>query len=110
MPGLLAVCSGRRTLRPHLSRVVGLLARESKTALLQVLILGACLLAALMFFTLGYLFLVGSAVVAVATAAEVSWVSVALAAGGLHFVLAIICLLVAHAKMVTTPFPDFRPS
>jgi uncharacterized membrane protein YqjE len=84
-----------------------LLTRESKTALMQVLVLGACLVAALMFFTLGYLFLIGSAVVAVASAAGVSWVSVALAAAGLHFILALICLLIARAKAIKSPFPEF---
>jgi uncharacterized membrane protein YqjE len=85
---------------------LSLFVRESKTALMQVLILGACLFAALMFFTLGYLFLIGSAAVAVAGLLQVSWVWVALAAAGLHFLLALICLLVARAKAIKAPFPE----
>jgi uncharacterized membrane protein YqjE len=53
------------------------------------------------------LFLIGSAVVAIARAAQVSWITVALAAAGVHFVLALICLLIARAKVVTAPFREF---
>jgi hypothetical protein len=82
-----------------------LFARESKTALAQLIVIGACLVAAVMFFALGYLFLVGSAVVAIAHLVAVSWIWVALAAAGLHFVLAIICLIVARSRL-TPPYPE----
>jgi hypothetical protein len=82
-----------------------LFARESKTALGQLIVVAACLVAAVMFFALGYLFLVGSAVVAIARLAHVSWIWVALAAAGLHFVLAIIALIVARSQL-TRPFPE----
>jgi len=67
-----------------------LFAEESKAALAQLLVVVGCVIAALLFFTLGYLFLVGCAVVAIARLAEVSWIWVALGAAGLHFVLAIV--------------------
>ncbi len=72
-----------------------LLATESKAALFQFLIAAICLGAAVLFFAFGYIFLLGSAVVAVAHMANVSWVWVALAAAGLHFVIALVFLLVA---------------
>jgi hypothetical protein len=82
-----------------------LFARESKAALGQLIVVAACLVAAVLFFALGYLFLVGSAVVAIAHMAEVSWIWVALAAAGLHFVLAIIALIVARSQL-TRPYPE----
>ncbi len=39
-----------------------LFAKESKSAIVQIVALGVCLFAALLFFTFGYLFLVASAV------------------------------------------------
>ena len=69
-----------------------LLATESKTALVQFLVAAVCLVAAVLFFAFGYIFLAGDAVVAVArTLANVSWLWMALAAaGGVHFVIALI--------------------
>ncbi len=72
-----------------------LLATESKAALFQFLIAAICLVAAVLFFAFGYIFLLGSAVVAVAHMANVSWIWVALAAAGLHFVIALAFLLAA---------------
>ena len=72
-----------------------LLASESKAALIQFLVAAVCLVAAVLFFAFGYIFLLASAVVAVAHMANVSWLWVALAAAGLHFVIALVFLLVA---------------
>ena len=72
-----------------------LLATESKAALFQILIAALCLVLAILFFAFGYIFLLATAVVAIAHMANVSWLWVALAAAGLHFVLALIFLLVA---------------
>jgi uncharacterized membrane protein YqjE len=83
-----------------------LFARESKLALVQLLVLGACLVAALMFFALGYLFLLGSAVVLIAHLTEASWINIALGAAGVHFLLALICVLIAWFKLVKTPFRE----
>ena len=83
-----------------------LFARESKAALGQLLVVLGCLVAALMFFALGYLFLVGSAVVAIAHLAQVSWIWVALAAAGLHFILALVCLLIARSRVTSAPYRE----
>ena len=74
-----------------------LLATESKAALVQLVIAAVCLAAAVLFFAFGYIFLLATAVVAVAHIANVSWLWVALAAAGLHFVVALVFLLVAGA-------------
>jgi uncharacterized membrane protein YqjE len=83
-----------------------LFAKESRVVIAQLLIVIACLVAALIFFTLGYLFLVGSAVVAVAWFAQVSWIWVAFAAAGLHFILAIVCLIVARTRVTQAPYRE----
>ena len=85
---------------------VALFAKESKILLLQMLVLVACLLAALMFFAFGYVFLIVGAVVGVARIAQISWVWVALIAAGLHFLLAIICLLIARSRMIKSPYRE----
>jgi uncharacterized membrane protein YqjE len=85
---------------------VALFAKESKILLVQMLVLAACLLAALMFFAFGYVFLVVGAVVSLARVAQISWVWVALLAAGLHFLLAIICLLIARSRMIKSPFRE----
>jgi hypothetical protein len=51
---------------------------------------------------LGYVFLIASAVVGVAHLAGISWPLVALAAAGLHFVIALVLLLVARNR-ITRP-------
>jgi cell division protein FtsW (lipid II flippase) len=83
-----------------------LFAKESRAVLAQLLIVIACVVAALIFFTLGYLFLVGSIVVAVARLAEISWIWVAFGAAGLHFLLAIVCLIVAKTRVTHAPYPE----
>ncbi len=83
-----------------------LFAKESKEVVAQLLVLIACLVAALLFFTLGYLFLVGSAVVAIAHLAQVSWIWVALVAAGLHFILALICLIIARTRITRAPYRE----
>ena len=80
-----------------------LFARESKAALVQLLVVAACLILGLVFCVLGYVFLIASAVVALAELAGISWVWMALAAAGAHFVIALVLLLVARSQM-TKPF------
>src|SRR3954465_13037745 len=81
-----------------------LFAEESKAALAQLLVVVGCLVAALLFFALGYLFLVGCAVVVIARLAEVSWTWVALGAAGLHFVLAVIAVVIAWLRVKKLPY------
>lgn len=78
---------------------VALLATESKTALVHVLVLVGCLAVAAFLAVFGYIFLVASAIVGLAQAFGISWVKISLAAAGLHFVLAFICVLIARSRM-----------
>src|SRR5215469_14061306 len=72
-----------------------LLATESKAAAIQFLLVAICVIAALLFFAFGYVFLLATAVVAVAHLAKISWLWTALAAAGLHLLIALILLLIA---------------
>ena len=79
-----------------------LVAQESKAALVQVLILAGCLILALLLCALGYIFLITGAVVGVAHLVGISWHWVALVAAGVHFVVALVLLLVARSR-ITKP-------
>src|SRR6266542_3812809 len=68
-----------------------LFARDSKAALVQMFGLAACLL-------------VASAIVGLAHLAQVSWLWMALAAAGFHFVIALVFLLVARGRMTKPLF------
>lgn len=84
---------------------LGLFATESKAALAQLLMLIVCVIGALLFFAIGYIFLMASAVVWLARIAGVPWWWIALAAAGLHFLVALILLLVAKAWTARPLFP-----
>ena len=79
-----------------------LLAEESKSAAVQLLILVTCLILAVLLCALGYIFLITGAVVGVAHLAGISWPWVALAAAVVHFIVAMISLLVARSR-ITKP-------
>jgi uncharacterized membrane protein YqjE len=83
---------------------IGLFAKESKTALVQVLVLVACVAAAAVFALFGYVFLLASAIAGIAHALHTSWIWITLAAAGLHFILAVICLLIARSRMKKSMF------
>ena len=83
---------------------IALLAEESKTALVHVLILVGCLAAAAFLAVFGYLFLVASAVVGLAHAFHISWIKIALMAAGLHFVLAFVLVMIARSRMSKSMF------
>jgi uncharacterized membrane protein YqjE len=78
---------------------IGLFARESKTALVRVLVLVACLVGAAVLALFGYVFLIASAIAGIAHALHVSWIWITLGAAGLHFILAVVCLLIARSRM-----------
>ena len=78
---------------------IALFATESKTALVHVLVLVACLAGAALLLVFGYIFLVASAIMGLANAFGISWVKISLAAAGVHFVLAFICVLIARGRM-----------
>jgi uncharacterized membrane protein YqjE len=80
-----------------------LLAKESKAAAVQVLILAGCLILALLLCGVGYVFLITGTVVGVAHLAGISWPWIAVSAAALHFVIALVLLLIARSQ-ITKPF------
>jgi uncharacterized membrane protein YqjE len=83
---------------------VALFAKESKTALVHVLVLVGCLAGAAFMLVFGYLFLVASAIAGLSQALHMSWIKITLMAAGLHFVLAFICVMIARARMHKSMF------
>jgi uncharacterized membrane protein YqjE len=81
-----------------------LLAQESKAAAVQLLILVSCLVLAVLLCALGYIFLITGAVAGVAHLLGVSWPWIALAAAVLHFVIAMVLILVARSRMTKPLF------
>ena len=81
-----------------------LLAQESKVAAVQLLILVGCLILALALCMMGYIFLITGAVVGVAHLAGISWPWVALAAAVVHFIIAMVLLLVARSRITKPVF------
>src|SRR5262249_1945474 len=79
-----------------------LLAQESKAAAVQLLILASCLILAVLLCALGYVFLITGAVAGRAHLAGISWPWIALAAAALHFIIALVLLLVARSR-ITKP-------
>jgi uncharacterized membrane protein YqjE len=79
-----------------------LVAQESKAAAVQVLILVGCLILALVLCVLGYVFLIVGVVVGLAHLAGTSWPVVALVAAAVHFLIALVLLLVARSR-ITKP-------
>ena len=85
---------------------LSLFIRESKTALIQIVVLLGCLVGAILFLTLGYIFLVVSAIFGVARLAEISWIWIALIAAGAHFLLAVVAVVIAGIKGFKAPYPE----
>ena len=80
-----------------------LLAEESKAAAVQLLILAGCIVFAVLLCALGYVFLITGAVVGLAHLVGISWPWIALAAAALHFIIALVLLLIARSR-ITKPF------
>ena len=78
---------------------ISLFARESKTALVHLLVLAASVVAALVLLASAYIFLIVSLIFGIAHAVGVSWVWIALAAAVLHFALALFCGLIARQQL-----------
>lgn len=78
---------------------ITLFARESKTALVQLLLIAAAVVIALTLVVSGYVFIIVSVIFGIAHAAGVSWVWIALAMGVLHFILAGGCGLFAATQI-----------
>jgi len=83
-----------------------LLAQESKSAAVQLLILVACIIAALALSVMGYVFLIVSAVVGLAHLLGTSWPVVALVVALLHFIIAGVLLVVARSRITKPMFRD----
>ena len=83
---------------------LALVAAESKTALVHVLMLVACLAIAAFLALFGYIFLLASAVFGIAHAFHLSWVKVSLMAAVLHFLLAFVCVMIARSRMHKSMF------
>jgi uncharacterized membrane protein YqjE len=79
-----------------------LVAQESKAAAVRVLILGGCLIFAVLLCALGYVFLITGAVVGLAHLLGISWPWVAVGAAVLHFMVAVVLVLVARSQ-ITKP-------
>ena len=82
------------------------LAQESKSAALQLLILVGCVIAALALCVMGYVFLIVSAVVGLAHLLGTSWPVVALVVALVHFIIAGVLLLVARSRITKPMFRD----
>jgi len=78
---------------------LSLFARESKGALVHLLLLAGAVVGALILVAAGYVFLIVSAIFAIAHAAGVSWVWIALGAAVLHFILAAGCGVFAAGQL-----------
>ena len=83
---------------------VALFAKESKTALVHVIVLVGCLVRAGILGLFGYVFLIASAVFGLAHALHVSWVKISLGAALLHFILAFVCVMIAKSRMRKSMF------
>src|SRR5215472_18282622 len=84
------------------------LAEESKSAALQLLVLVGCVIAALALCLMGYVFLIVSLVVGIAHLLGTSWPVVALVVALVHFIIAGVLLLVARTRITKPMFPDTR--
>src|SRR5947209_19583643 len=84
-----------------------LFASDSKTAAVQFLIAAVCVVAGLLFFAFGYIFLLAAVIVAIAHLANVSWVWIALAAAAVHILVALVLAIVAFTRIKR---PIFRES
>ena len=85
-----------------------LVAQESKAAAVHVLILAGCLIFALLLCALGYIFLITGVVVGLAHLAGISWPWIALAAAAVHFIIALLLILVARSRITKPVFPNTR--
>jgi Putative Actinobacterial Holin-X, holin superfamily III len=85
-----------------------LLAVESKALLLQLALVLAFGVGALVALIFGYIFVLGSVVVGIAHLTGISWTWVALCAGLLHIALAGVCVFLAKGKLRGRLYPEMR--
>lgn len=106
-PGLRAnlaalVSSGARFLESRLT----LASKEAKGAVLHLVTLVACLMAAAALMLMGYVFLIVFAIVGVAHLIGISWIWAALVFALLHFAGALLCVIVARGQLKRPVFRD----
>ena len=85
-----------------------LLVVESKALLLQLAAVVAFAFGALIAVVFGYIFILGSLIVGIAHLSGISWTWIALGAGLLHVALAVVCVLLAKAKLTGRLYPETR--
>jgi uncharacterized membrane protein YqjE len=76
--------------------------------LLQLAAVVAFALGALIAVVFGYIFILGSLIVGIAHLSGISWTWIALGAGLLHIALAVVCVLLAKAKLTGRLYPETR--
>ena len=76
-----------------------LFAQESKSALVNIVVLVGCLAGAAMLCAIGFIFLLVGAVAGLAHALHVSWIWIAMAVALIQFVLALLCVIIARSRM-----------
>jgi uncharacterized membrane protein YqjE len=101
LENLLALVSA---LAEFFERRFALVAQESKAAAVQLIILVGCVVAALALCVLGYIFLVVAAVAGLAHLIGISWPVIVLAAAVLHFVIALVLVLIARSRITKPVF------
>jgi uncharacterized membrane protein YqjE len=84
---------------------LALAGRESKAAVVRLLIIIACTIGAAISLIFAYIFLIIFAIWGVAYLLSVWWIWIALAIGLLHLAAALLCLIIARAQ---TKGPLFR--
>jgi len=85
---------------------LALAAQESKSAAVQILILIGCLVFAGALCVMGYVFLVVSAIVGLAHLAGTSWPWIALIVGLVHFIIALVLLVIARSRITKPMFRE----
>ncbi|HEU0209419.1 MAG TPA: phage holin family protein [Candidatus Udaeobacter sp.] len=85
---------------------LALAVQESKSAGVQILILIVCLVVAASLCVMGYVFLIVSAIVGLAHLAGTSWPWIALIVGLMHFIIALVLLVIARSRINKPMFRD----
>jgi uncharacterized membrane protein YqjE len=76
-----------------------LFAQESKSALVNIVVLVGCIAIAALFCGIGFVFLLVGAVAGLAHALHISWIWIAVAVALLLFVLALVCIVIVRTRM-----------
>lgn len=85
-----------------------LFAAEAKGVVLKLALVIGLAVAALIALVFGYIFVLASAVFGIAHATGVAWTWIALGAGFLHIVLAVVFVLIAKSHLHGRVFPETR--